>query len=440
MTTKQIYDPIHGFIDITPLMQKIIDTHEFQRLRDLKQLGAVHYVYPSATHTRFEHSIGVSHLAGMMATHLFNDNTYPNDKENNNCTIAELAKLAGLIHDIGHGPFSHLYDSHVRHHNEPEHEKRGCEIFKKMVVKYNLPLTPSDVEVIIDMIDPPQTKMHKPMYQIVANKITQIDVDKIDYIQRDCYHIGLKFGGEWSRLIKDAIISTPPQQTRQHQRSQSNDHEQFSQIVWPKKLEYEILQLFSTRYRLHRQVYNHHTVKAYEYYISEILKEIRNQRPNIKFIDLTDSVVMSSLNANTKIKYYQNKIVTRNIPKLRAERILSEDEYKNIKDIPRPRRVLNSLYDVIIMGFSSGATNPLENIYVYNTIREVSRRANQRTTHQPTQRTTHQPTQRTIHQPTQHTNQTALTIRKVKKINLNMSFTAPTKHREIIWREYEVVV
>ena len=58
-TTKNIYDPIHGFIEIPPLMQKIIDTTEFQRLRDLKQLGAVQFVYPSATHTRFEHSIGV---------------------------------------------------------------------------------------------------------------------------------------------------------------------------------------------------------------------------------------------------------------------------------------------------------------------------------------------------------------------------------------------
>ena len=66
---KQIYDPIHGFIEITPTMLKIIDTSEFQRLRDLRQLGAVQYIYPSATHTRFEHSI-VSHLAGM-ATHLF---------------------------------------------------------------------------------------------------------------------------------------------------------------------------------------------------------------------------------------------------------------------------------------------------------------------------------------------------------------------------------
>ena len=62
----RIYDPLHGFIEITPLMKRFIDTEEFQRLRDLKQLGATVFVFPSANHTRFEHSLGVSYYAGMM--------------------------------------------------------------------------------------------------------------------------------------------------------------------------------------------------------------------------------------------------------------------------------------------------------------------------------------------------------------------------------------
>ena len=71
MSSKQIYDPIHKFITVTPLMTQIIDTYEFQRLRDLKQLGATYLVFPSASHNRFEHSIGVSHLAGIMMDELY---------------------------------------------------------------------------------------------------------------------------------------------------------------------------------------------------------------------------------------------------------------------------------------------------------------------------------------------------------------------------------
>ena len=110
---KQIYDPIHAFITITPLMQSIIDTSEFQRLRDLKQLGAVQYIYPSATHTRFEHSLGVSHLAGIMAENLMKSE-YSLDLPLEKSRFIEIVRIAGLIHDIGHGPFSHLYDNQVR--------------------------------------------------------------------------------------------------------------------------------------------------------------------------------------------------------------------------------------------------------------------------------------------------------------------------------------
>lgn len=382
ITSKQIYDPIHGFIDITPLMRQIIDTHEFQRLRYLKQLGAVQFVYPSATHTRFEHSIGVSHLAHTMATHLFKDIKI----NGTNYPIAELTRIAGLIHDIGHGPFSHLYDSQVRHYDEPEHEERGCNIFREMITKYNIPLNEIEIQIIIDMIDPPKSKIHNPMYQVVANKVNQIDVDKIDYIQRDCFHIGLKFGGEWSRLLTMCEVT-------------EINNKGMKQITWPKKLEYEILQLFSTRYRLHRQVYNHHTVKAYEYCIAKILKAERQRK--INFLDLNDSIIGCRI--HSEYNQIRDNISMRKIPKLVGEKILTMKEYNKIKNNQHPRIVVNRIIDVTPLGFASSDHNPIENVIL-------------------------------------HENNKSENIRpKLYRIDKNMSISMPINHKEAILRHYNLL-
>ena len=134
---KQIYDPVHGFIPLSQLMVQIMDTPEFQRLRDLKQLGAAYFVFPSATHSRLEHSIGVSFLA--RETMISLQQRQP--ELNITARLIELVQIAGLIHDLGHGPYSHLYDDYVREPDEPEHEERGCSIFKSMTTIYSLSLT-----------------------------------------------------------------------------------------------------------------------------------------------------------------------------------------------------------------------------------------------------------------------------------------------------------
>ena len=107
MSNKVIYDVIHGYVKISDLCLKIIDTPEFQRLRNLKQLGLTYLIFPSANHTRFEHSLGVSYLAGEMLKHLKNKQPELEITERE----IELIKIAGLWHDLGHGPFSHFFDN-----------------------------------------------------------------------------------------------------------------------------------------------------------------------------------------------------------------------------------------------------------------------------------------------------------------------------------------
>ena len=254
-----------------------------------------------------------------------------------------------------------------------------------MILKYDIPLNANEIEIIIDMINPPKYKIHDPMYQIVANKVNEIDVDKIDYIQRDCFHIGLKFGGEWSRLLTMCEVSTI-----------SNTG--MKQITWPKKLEYEILQLFSTRYRLHRQVYNHHTVKAYEYCIAKILKTERERK--INFLDLNDSII--SCRIHSEYNKLRDNMSMRKIPKLIGEKILTMEEYNKIKNIKHPRIVVNRIIDVTPLGFASSDHNPIENVILHDNSRKGK------------------------------------SPRKLYRIDKNMSISMPISHKEAILRHYNL--
>lgn len=335
-TMTRIFDPLHGFIAITPLMKQFIDTEEFQRLRDLKQLGATVFVFPSANHTRFEHSIGVSHLAGLMAESL----------KKNGCIIdermIELIRIAGLLHDIGHGPFSHLYDHYVKSDTIPDHEERGCKIIRQMVKRYAINISEEEVDEIIKMIDPGEEEKYIWKYQIVANKVNQLDVDKLDYIQRDSFYLGLKCGGEYSRIINDAKVF------------ELNDGK--SVIAWPHKLQYEIFQLFATRYRLHKQVYNNPNVKACEFKIIEMLKVISEK--NVNLDKYGDSIIYCKHVDDLRFSLFQ-----RSYPKFIGELTfvngrLEKKFYVQFEDYMNEN---NIHYQTVQIGFG-GKRNPLKNI------------------------------------------------------------------------------
>lgn len=111
----EITDPIHKYIRFTEAEKKIIDTKIFQRLRRIRQLAGAHLVYPSAQHSRFEHSLGTMHLAGLAGEVMFSKN-YICEED-----IQKL-RLAALLHDVGHGPFSHLFEEVMANKNSMSHE------------------------------------------------------------------------------------------------------------------------------------------------------------------------------------------------------------------------------------------------------------------------------------------------------------------------------
>jgi HD superfamily phosphohydrolase len=158
-----IKDPLYKQIFVEPQHKKFLDSKEFQRLRHIKQTTFVDFVYPSANHTRFSHSLGVYHLMKK----LFNNNLMKissKDKEN--------LMLAALLHDVGHGPFSHFWERVFPHY---DHETVTREILIKNGLK--------DVAKILDG--------SHPLYYFISSSI---DVDKLDYMARDSYFAGVSYG------------------------------------------------------------------------------------------------------------------------------------------------------------------------------------------------------------------------------------------------------
>lgn len=107
---KYFNDPVHGHFRLRPVSCAIVDTRPFQRLRQLKQLGFSYYVYPGASHNRFEHCLGVAHLSGKWTEELMRSDRETSD-EIERC--ASLVEVAGLCHDLGHGPFSHAWENAI---------------------------------------------------------------------------------------------------------------------------------------------------------------------------------------------------------------------------------------------------------------------------------------------------------------------------------------
>jgi HD superfamily phosphohydrolase len=357
--SRRIHCPLYGNIELTELACSILNTREMQRLRDIKQLGATYYVFPSANHTRLEHSLGVYHLAGIMARNL--QKTHP--EANITDRDIELIQIAGLIHDIGHGPFSHLYDHYIKSWGSAEHEERGLRMFETIVEREKIQLSGKEITEIQKMIEPGKKEMYNWKYQIIANKSCQIDVDKIDYILRDSFHLGIPHSGEFKKLLEDVRLNMTP----------NNNVE----LVWDSKLQFDIYSLFSTRYRLHKKVYTHHTVKGFEYIIIEIMKLLKSDYSKTKtpLYMRTDSVVTEFCynNPNHKLAY---ALLNRKHPILVGEVVLKdkEDVQKSKhyelhadKSLEGMRIIIDLIVEELKIGFVSGNDkNPLTNVYYYS--------------------------------------------------------------------------
>lgn len=185
-----IKDPIWGYIKITNDDRLLIDSFPVQRLRRLKQLSLADIVYPGAVHTRFEHSLGVMHVATEIAKNL------PVEISKDDIS---LIRYAALLHDIGHGPFSHLFEHYLEKYLKKDHEDIGEWIILKSQLADIISKIGYDPKEIVGLAL--RGKSDKPVYmkQIIRSAV---DADKLDFIRRDNYHTGASYGNiDVERLI-----------------------------------------------------------------------------------------------------------------------------------------------------------------------------------------------------------------------------------------------
>lgn len=182
-----VRDPIYGLITVSNLCRAFMNTGEFQRLRRVMQLGNTSYVFPSGVLTRYEHSIGVMHICGEIFKNLVANSPYEDQMQ-----YLPLVQLAGLLHDIGHGPKSHLFEEVMKMSGTPfSHDEHSIYMLERMNSRLNL-LTEEQEEIVTSIILGRKLEGYAPLiFEIVANKNSGLDGDKMDYLQRDAYHLGL---------------------------------------------------------------------------------------------------------------------------------------------------------------------------------------------------------------------------------------------------------
>ncbi|MCW3993298.1 MAG: HD domain-containing protein [Candidatus Bathyarchaeota archaeon] len=181
----EIKDPVHGYVYITADEREIIDSYPVQRLRRLRQLAGAEYVYPGANHTRFEHSVGVMYLAGRVVEN-------PNISQRISEDEAEMVRIAALLHDVGHGPFSHIFEHLLDKELGKTHEDMTLWIVKNSELKDILNKVGYEAEEIGKLA---VGRLHKPKKAFLDQIISSsVDVDKLDFVVRDTYHTGAEYG------------------------------------------------------------------------------------------------------------------------------------------------------------------------------------------------------------------------------------------------------
>jgi HD superfamily phosphohydrolase len=244
---KLFRDPIHGFIEVSGVALKIIDTPYFQRLRRIKQLGLTDYVFHGAEHSRFGHSLGVYHLARQLSERLF---------EKNHDTLRDEFCLAALLHDIGHHPLSHCFESVLENKfgHDFKHEKYTVSILENTIVGEYIAREGLSVRNVINLIEGKYVD-NAEFTHLNYLISSELDLDRLDYLQRDAYYCGVPYG----KIDVDRIIL--------------NLESENGEIAINEKAMAAVEMYIMARFYMYTQVYMHHTRKAFDIMLANAFSE-----------------------------------------------------------------------------------------------------------------------------------------------------------------------
>lgn len=369
--TDRVRCPIHGFIRYSPNERLVIDSRYFRRLRFIRQLGLTEYAYPGANHTRFEHSLGVMEMATAMFDSLASKRGETMEKElaqlpwhaeNTLARARQVIRLAALLHDTGHAPFSHAAEK-VFH-------KEGHEALSVKVV--------SDPAHLRDQIDSTWVEgmadqvadllrtdkgisEFPPQLQFLKSIISgEIDADRTDYLLRDSYHCGVEYGRfDHRRLIECLTIRPVPGGGLEVAIGRDGIH--------------TVEALIMARFQMNAQVYFHRIRRIYDHFLIEYHRALSESGalPSNDVLELNDVVMMSQMFEDAKSapagarKEFSTRIVQRRHPKVIYE-TGDDADIKSLREVRRLAQALKDKYTDVYMVVDDMGGKPItiHKIYV----------------------------------------------------------------------------
>ena len=318
-TGVELRDPIHGYIHLTGVEMRIMDNPVFQRLRRIRQLAGAHLTYPGAQHSRFEHAVGCCHLAGLVSRSLTRIIGFTDQD-------SQELRLAALLHDLGHGPFSHIFEEVMAAKGGENHEDMTQRIIRETEIGEILEDNSYDIREISKLAV--ASSDSKPQY--VNDSVGGgLSVDTMDYLLRDSYFTGVEYGKvDVHRIINSLEVVE-------------------GKLALDQAALYAFEALAIARYEMFRAVYFHRSVRAAEVMLIRAMQladeelKFTDTSSLSRYLNFTDESVITSL-IHLDHKGNSNLKLARDLATQYAERRLMKCAFERL--VQSKDRLLDSIF------------------------------------------------------------------------------------------------